>query len=255
MRSRSKSSATAIAIFLGIGVAFTTVEALAAPVPVTLTQVGTPAWRPTNFYMFSAPDENETLFAILPQHSFGPGDPYQIHFDYETEIQDALDAQGWVSKNIFTQEEFSGNPNAVNIAYTSVPNSDATGVSRDFPAGGPIIPNEIFPIQENGDLFLNGVLIDPEFDGERNASSNFEGFSHLSIMITASEFYLPPGTNTVGSYVYRETQRDVNGNGWNLEIPFTVVASPVQVPEPSTLAIMAGSLAALGLLRRRRRSS
>ena len=249
---------SAVAIFLGMGVAFTAVEASAEPVPATLVQVGTPAWKPTNFYLFSAPGGTdpqitEVFQLIFSQHSSGPDDPYQAHpEDFATEIGNNLEKAGIEVKTVFNEEEIAGDPLAIHLAWTAVPNSDATGITRDYPEGGPIIPNSIFPIVEDGTLFLNGEELDPIFDSTRQGSMNFSGFSHLTTLITEHAGFLDPGISLVGDYLYTETQRDPNGNGWNIAVPFTVVASnePVPVPEPSTLVIMAGSLAALGLLRR-----
>ena len=40
-----------------------------------------------------------------------------------------------------------------------VPDPGITGSSRDF-ASGPVIPNSLFPIANNVDVWLDGVLVD-----------------------------------------------------------------------------------------------
>jgi hypothetical protein len=237
----------------GAGVAFTALEAQAEPVPVALTQVGNPSWRLTDFHLFTAPGGNDDLIdttveAVLPRHF----PTYVPHTNHATEVSEGLAAVGITSRTTFSVDEISGSPLAVHLAFVRMPGPGApTGVTRDFPAGGPIIPNSIYPLTEDGGLYLNGALIDPEFDAVRQPSPTGVGFSHTTIVITMHEGFFPAGINPVGSYVYRESQRDALGNGWDFAVPFTVVAA-LAIPEPSTWALFAVGLAGLAVAARRR---
>jgi hypothetical protein len=92
---RHNHVAWAVAFVLGAGAAFTAVDGLAATVPVTLTQVGAPTWRLTDFHLFSAPGATDeqlsaTFNAVFPRH----GDHYLPHTNHATEVEEGLAAAG-----------------------------------------------------------------------------------------------------------------------------------------------------------------
>lgn len=250
--------------FSGIAVVIMTVsspsfvpDASAAPVPVMQTRVGNPTWQLTDFNLFAAPGGNDaqidaTVSAVLPQHF----PSYVPHTGHAIEISDGLTRAGIESRTTFTANEISGNPLAIHLGFVRLPGPGApTGVTRDFLEGGPIIPNSVFPLTEDGGLFLNGVLIDPEFDSVRQPAPNAAGFSHTAIIVTMHEGFFPPGTDPVGSYVYRESQRDAQGNGWDFQVPFTVVRGQAgAVPEPAGWTLLLAGLVAGAAVRTKRRS-
>ena len=68
-------------------------------------------------------------------------------------------AGGYVSQSVFTPDAITLHPNGVYFAFMLVPDPGVTGSSRDF-ASGPVIPNSLFPIANNVDVWLDGVLVD-----------------------------------------------------------------------------------------------
>lgn len=232
-----------------------------APIDVDLAEVGDPTWRPVDFHLISAPLEPfdpvlfETLGSLLPppEHELhgdlgvGPGDAHAP--PYDTELEQGISGAGFSDQTIFTLEEFFS-PNGFYLTWMTVPDPGATGSSPDFESG-PIIPNELFPIEYDGDLLREGVVVDPEFDGEvppldaaLDPPFSVDGHSHFPLFMIGGGAFLPPGTPLAGGYAMEVTVRDQEGNGWNISVPFQVV------PEPSTLTLVFVLAIAIGGIRR-----
>ena len=70
---------------------------------------------------------------------------------------EAAELAGYVSQSVFRPDQVSLNPNAIYFAFMLVPDPGITGSSRDF-ASGPVIPNSLFPLANNVDVWLDEVL-------------------------------------------------------------------------------------------------
>jgi len=225
---------------------------------VVITQIGTPTWQPVDTHVFSAPigtpatgfaEFSQTLDALLPppNHILRPGagvSPGLPHpGPYDRELAEGIARLGFTDKSVFSVSEFSA-PNGIYFATMFVPGANApTGSSPDY-ASGPIIPNGLFPIRIEGDVFRNGGLFEQNAFGfsvpappALNPPINVAGYSHFPFFAAEADVFGPPGLNDfTGAYEYRLTARDTSGNGYNISVRFSVV------PEPNSL-----TLAGIGL--------
>jgi hypothetical protein len=204
-----------------------TPSTLFADVPVTLTRVGDPIWRPVDFHLFTAPAEPfEEVFVDFVDSLFFPQPTVP---PYDNFLADRLAATGIQVATVFDPADIAGEPSGVYLMYTLVPDPGTTGSSF---AAGPIIPNRLFPFTYDHDLFRNGVIVDPlAYDDVSPPEAGFDGKAYESIFIVEDALYFPPGTQLAGNYEYRGVLRDREGNGWNITAPFQVV------PEPRTIAL------------------
>jgi hypothetical protein len=123
---------------------------------VTLTRVGAPVWKPTDFQLFSAPADtqaafNHTIDLLLPLEGPGAALPYSAHTGaYDQELSANVAAAGFVNQTVFPQSAITLDPNGVYFTYMMVPDPGVVGSSRDF-ASGPVIPNSLFPFTTQAD--------------------------------------------------------------------------------------------------------
>lgn len=237
-------------------VALAAAAAQAAPLSISLTQVGSPTWKPGDFQLFTAPASPfpnaflDTLDEMLPLE--GPGvATYTPHpGPYNTELSTNRAAAGFVNQQVFQQSAITFDPNGVYFMYMMLPDPGVTGSSRDF-ASGPIIPNSLFPITSNAQMWLDGNQVETLQDNlllnVRNGDLPYQGQSHRAPSQVVWYPWADSNAGPLGSHELRMSLRDNQGNGWNISAPFTVV------PEPSALAIaLAGVSSALVVVRRRR---
>jgi hypothetical protein len=201
----------------------------AQPPAVTLTQIGSPIWRPADFQLFSAPRETEaggaaTFRALEPLQPLGPGEPYTTPHGppYDNELSTNAAAAGFVNRSVFPRNAITNDPNAIFFAYLLLPDPGITGSSRDF-ASGPVIPSSLFPISRSGTVWKDGALT---FDyGEvltevRPTDQPFDGASHRTI----GQSHWNSGADNLGNYEFHRTLRDAQGNGWDIVAAFRIVA-------------------------------
>lgn len=245
-------------LLIGCGIVLCAASARAG-IMVERSQVGTPDWQPVDFQMFSVDFDQffDVAVSLLPppEHQFhpqlgiGPGIPHAPPYDQE--FSEGIARTGIEVTNEFSVEEFSGN-NGVALVFMNVPSGDATqGSSPDF-ASGPIIPNELFPLNVASSLERQGVIDGPfDFDVPPLDSSldppfDVNGHSHFPIFIG----FGGPFANTdlfEGNYSVNVSLRDAAGEGWDIRAPFRVS----EVPEPTSLAVFGGlAIAAAGRRRR-----
>jgi hypothetical protein len=199
-------------------------QSAAQPPAVTLTQVGSPIWRPADIQVFSAPDNETTRVALR-----GPNDPPPTATTYTTphgppydsELSTNMAAAGFVSRSVFTREALDRNPNVIFLPWMLLPDPGITGSSRDF-ASGPVIPNSLFPMSGHTERWYNGALADTG-DPQvvlRPTDLPFEGTSHRLLFST----FWNTGADNLGDYEFRSSVRDTQGYGWDWVLQFKVVA-------------------------------
>lgn len=225
MNACCRTLSLAVLVMSLVGPAF-----LRADVPVELTRVGNPIWRPTDFHLFTAPCEptpeafNAVADLIVPIPEPRTDPPY------DNLVSDRMAAAGFQDATIYLPSDIDGEPSGIYFAHMLIPDPGETGSSPDF-ASGPIIPNRLFPITDDTDILRNGIVVDGELDGPFSPSVGFAGKSHDAAIFCDDAVFFPPGTELTGNWAYRSVLRDAEGNGWNISAPFQVV------PEPSSLAL------------------
>jgi hypothetical protein len=202
---------------------------LSADVVAAIDRVGNPIWRPVDFNLFAAPADTFDAFLAVTDSVLAATAP-PSNPPYDNVISAGLASAGYQDASAFLPSDIAGQPSGVFYAYIVIPDPGVTGSSLDF-ASGPIIPNRLFPITDDTDLLQNGIIVDPEFDGETTALTGFDGYSHTTAFFASHAGFFPPGSELPGSYEFRSVLRDAEGNGWNISVPFEVV------PEPSSLTL------------------
>jgi hypothetical protein len=207
----------------------------------TAIALGSPLWSPAGAVMaVGMVGVPETVWqpyldfvgsVVEPMHKFIPfeglfGAGVAHAGPYVDEGYALLSAASIPVKQHFTTAEFAG-PTGALFTMNLVPGSSApVGSSVDFQAG-PIIPNALFPIQIQGDLFLEGTVYDAGFDGAIYGYDAYvppilvDGASHVMLWFPEnSSFY--PRVAPQGDYLYKFSVLDTTGAGWVIEVPFTV---------------------------------
>jgi hypothetical protein len=156
----------------------------------------------------------------------GPGAPHQP--PYHRKLRDGVAAAGFEQNGPFTLSDFS-NGNGVWLAWMNVPRPGTRGSSPDFNRG-PIIPNELFPIQVSGYSTHRGrtfdaALVDfavPKLDAALDPPFAVDGHSHFPVFIADNTDFGPDGVDPLGGYSYHVRMVDRDGNGWRIEAHFVV---------------------------------
>jgi uncharacterized protein YjbI with pentapeptide repeats len=207
---------------------------LAAPLDVQLSRIGAPVWTPVDFQLFSAPatpfdqEFGQVYDTLLPYDSpsattYTPHDP-----PYDSELSQGMLASGYVSQSVYIEDAITLQPNGVYFGFMMLPDPGATGSSRDF-ASGPVIPNSLFPIAANVDVWLDGVLVDRALGADalipvQPTDVPFQGTSHLEYLFAIWHPWDDDLTvGPLGDYELRVWLRDAGGSGWNVVAPFQVV--------------------------------
>jgi hypothetical protein len=170
------------------------------------------------------------------------------HTGFDREFGTNLSALGYVDQSEFSVDQFSGT-RGVTFVYMVVPGENApSGRSPDGMT--PIIPNSVFPIQNdlqilrNGENFITapGATIVPPLDSNLNPPfNNIDGHSHFPMFLSFSSLDSPdPNLGAAGSYELLFKLRDTGGAGWDINTTFNVV------PEPTSW--MASGVALFSLL-------
>lgn len=211
-------------------------------VDCTRRPIGAPLWEPVQARAFAAtigsldtgPEPYFEWQANLfgPYHTYSPSNgfvPGVAHEGpYESEIALLADEAGVTSTQSFLRAEFT-EPSGVILLVMIAPGPGAPrGSSPDFDEGS-IIGNDVFPIRVTGGLYQGGEPYDLDLSGTYVGYDQLvppivaDGASHFFLGFGLSSAFGPPGVDVVGDYVVRARAIDSVGEGWEFEIPFTVV--------------------------------
>jgi hypothetical protein len=155
-------------------------------------------------------------------------------------LSEGVAAAGYLATDVFTVDEFT--TGATFYVQSLVPDSNApNGRSPDF-SDGPVIPNEVFPINvtlnvlKDGDPIYNdsGVLDIQSlssygtawFDNGQSTDFTDSNWSHLPFFTFVNSIGSLVEDDPTGQYEWTIITQDLNGNGWDLRLPFTVVDEP-----------------------------
>ena len=147
----------------------------------------------------------------------------------------------------FNLSEFT-NGAGVWLVWMTVPNPGTIGSSPDF-RHGPIIPNSLFPIHVKSLAFHNDQRIPDvgEFDvlplESWTPPFSVDGHSHFPIFLADNADFVPM-PNLRGSYEYRPTLIDPQGNGWLVVAKFAVGLNEI-APTPILLRAISSSICGL----------
>ena len=206
----------------------------------TRTKIGAPSWEPTGVTAIAGQVGSTTpdIFlaflnsVVSPNHAFDDNDfiigPAIAHAGpYDDEVGSLAKAKGFTPKQTFRASEFTA-PGGIVILLNLVPSAGAPiGSSFDF-ASGPIIPNALFPIAVDGDLFRNGELYDAFFDSSYAGYLGMtppilkDGPSHLPWFFGENSGFGPPDVPATGKYEFKLKITDNTGAGWLVQMPFKV---------------------------------
>ncbi len=211
----------------------------------TAIPLGAPMWKPVGAVMLAGPlgssDTNTQPFTdfltpiLAPNHKYnpdegvwGPGDAHPG--PYLDEGFAALSAASISMKQSFSTADFT-KPSGVFLTLNLVPTDSAPlGSSPDF-ASGPIIPNALFPVQVDGDLYRGGTLYDGYFEGDVAGFDAWQppllvdGSSHNMLWLAENSSWGLDRT-AQGSYEFKISIMDGSGSGWEVTVPFTVSDTP-----------------------------
>jgi hypothetical protein len=159
----------------------------------------------------------------------GPGTAHAGPYDWE--YAHFIPFHGFRERSAFFVGDFTP-PTGIYALFTIVPGPSAPMGSSPDSANGPIIPNALFPIATQGVLYRNGVVYDPNNNGQYPAESAFgfpsvAGASHVPFFFNDNVSWAPqPAPPVEGNYEWRITVRDTTSSGWDVVIPYVVSAAP-----------------------------
>jgi hypothetical protein len=211
-------------------------------------RIGNPTWRLGEFTIVSidygsAADNYAGFFGLMesllapfhrsyPDQALGIGPGLAHRPPYAEELRDALIASGHLPGTTFSRADWQA-PRGLVFVATLLPIAGApVGASPDF-AAGPIIRGAI---ALDGDLLLDGALVDPDFDTVIPDLATLtprpvgDGYSHIPLFFGENTAFI---RGVAGEYAFRLRVTDAQGHGWDARVPFTVtepIAGEAPVP-------------------------
>lgn len=206
------------------------------------TSTGSPSWKLAELAVYVAPigdlNDNAAEMIVSTNTIFGPKHVYdtsltllksaQAHDPpYDKELADGLVKAAFTSSGCFKLADLNA-PSGIIVTLNLVPSSTApSGPSFEQPGGGPVIAFSTLAV--DGDLFINGSLIDPNFDSTFPKAALVygypeqtpAGFAHLVLNFGENQPFSPTPL-TAGAYVFTVKLGDGQGNGTTDTIHFVV---------------------------------
>lgn len=205
--------------------------------PMTLSAIGSPSWKPECAYAFAAPCGSKasafstavaTIGKVLPAHQYyaaqnvmGPGAP---HGQYAQELASGLAAAGLTPGSSFSAASLQP-PSCIFVLLQLVAGGGApSGSSPDF-ASGPILDPSAFPLLVDGSLLNAGKLVDPALDFEYPAKKSLvpepagQSYSHVPLVFFENSELIQP---QVGAYSLELRAVDALKHGWNIAVHYSV---------------------------------
>lgn len=178
---------------------------------------GTPDFKVVEAVVFAAPvgttnndPMNLSLAAVEgPLHVYDPANlmfkAAQPHAGpYDNELLTGLAASPYKNSGCFVLSDLTS-PNGIILSFNIVPSKTApAGKSFERTTTGPVIPSGL---AVDGDLYVNGALVDPNFDGTLNKAiyvyndNTLDGFAHLYASAGETQAASPKPL-VAGSYRY-----------------------------------------------------
>ncbi len=111
----------------------------------------------------------------------------------------------------------------IGVAFLSVPSAGGIiGSSLDF-ASGLIMPKSLFPFSTTWTLYRNGQVFDSGSETVAFTDSGIDGWSRSYHAYGSSMDFAPAGvTDPRGFYMFKTVELDINGDGYEVLIPFVV---------------------------------
>ena len=175
------------------------------------------------------------MFRQTTNAVFGPNHAYDPLYNvtraftphagpYDRELEGGILRAGFRSTGCLRLSELAA-PNGFAIAMNLVP-SPTAAVRKSFeaPTAGPVMSFDALNIA--GDLYIDGVLVDPGFDSEFPSAAKvyldptIEGYAHLFLVFAESTTYAPL---RVGLYRFDVSLDDGVGNRTLNSLTFKVV--------------------------------
>lgn len=207
---------------------------------------GNPSWEPKGAIILLASvgtrGPGATIFPWLsmflaPNHRwymgvnvFGPSiNQHPPPYDEEMYDLSQVGLRPKTPKQVFSVAEYSA-PSGIVLLFNLVPSSNAPmGLASEFDSG-PIIPNDLFPLLINFDVYRDGLPEISEGDsyypdynslGEpvREDGMPVDGASHVMMEFSVNDTFTSPGP---GTFEYNVTITDHGGGGWEIIVPYTV---------------------------------
>lgn len=191
--------------------------------------IGSPSFVVASSALFSAPLGGgssldpwmDTFEAVLPHHYIREGIQWSLEpHDYATELHTGVTAAGYTLTDTFAPEDAVAPLGLTWLLVLAPGEGAAVGATPDGDAA--MIPTGSYPLTIDGTLSRDGVVIDEEFDGDRNLAlpkGEYEGVSHD---VMASGENSAWADISVGAYIFRLEVVDAAGGGWLAETRFVV---------------------------------
>jgi hypothetical protein len=219
---------------------------------IGFTKVGDPVFEIVGHATVSSPVSSGEFWNDL-NDIFGPSDlvvegvgvtPIEpVNMSIDEHVRRKVAASGRVNTDVFAVEEIFWDQNWTSLLSLSPTGTAATGASPQN-SNGPIIPNDIYPLTHQFELYQNGshVWTSPARSrsslGSVGSQTLDDGTQIDFTEFSFGDYVFPIGwgagrghslNSLVASYEHRVTLTDRNGNGWEYVVPIETVRHPTDI--------------------------